>query len=76
MPDSVGKTLRREIAERAGGKCEYRLTPEWILLAGCEVDHVTSRKHEGITDPSNLAIACAWRAFLPSQGTFLSRKNR
>ena len=59
MPDSVGKTLRREIAERAGGKCEYCLTPEWILLAGCEIDHVISRKHGGITDPFNLAFACA-----------------
>ena len=59
MPDSVGKTLRREVAERAGGKCEYCLTPEWILLAGCEVDHVISRKHGGITDPSNLAFAFA-----------------
>ena len=59
MPDSVGKTLRREIAKRAGDKCEYCLTPEWILLAGCEVDHVISRKHGGITDPSNLAFSCA-----------------
>lgn len=59
MPDSIGKALRREIAERAGGKCEYCLTPEWILLAGCEVDHVISRKHGGITAPSNLAFSCA-----------------
>ena len=27
--------------------------PEWALLAGCEVDHVISRKHGGITDLSN-----------------------
>ena len=59
MPDGIGKNLRREIAERARGCCEYCLTPEWILLAGCEVDHVISRKHGGITDASNLAFACA-----------------
>ncbi len=59
MADSVSKTLRREIAERAGDKCAYCLTPEWILLAGCEVDHVISRKHGGITDASNLAFSCA-----------------
>lgn len=59
MPASVGKALRRQIAQRAGDKCEYCLTPEWILLAGCEVDHVISRKHGGITDQSNLAFACA-----------------
>ena len=59
MADSIGKALRREIAERARCKCEYCLTPEWILLAGCEVDHVISRKHGGLTDPSNLAFSCA-----------------
>ena len=59
MPDGIGKNLRREIAERARGCCEYCLTPEWILLAGCEVDHVISRKHGGITDASNLTFACA-----------------
>ena len=32
---------------------------EWALLAGCEVDHVISRKHGGITDLSNLAFSCA-----------------
>ena len=59
MPDSIGKTLRRQLAERAGGRCEYCLTPEWILLAGCEIDHVISRKHGGITDLSNLVFSCA-----------------
>lgn len=59
MADSIGKALRRGIAERARGRCEYCLTPEWILLAGCEVDHVISRKHGGLTDPSNLAFSCA-----------------
>ena len=29
------------------------------MLAGCEVDHVISRKHGGITDASNLAFSCA-----------------
>ena len=33
--------------------------PEWALLAGCEVDHVISRKHGGITDLFNLAFSCA-----------------
>lgn len=59
MQDSVGKTLRSKIAHRARFRCEYCLTPEWILLAGCEVDHVISRKHGGLTDLSNLAFSCA-----------------
>ena len=59
MADTVSKLLRREVSDRASGKCEYCHTPEWILLAGCEVDHVISRKHGGITDASNLAFSCA-----------------
>ncbi len=35
--------------------------PEWALLAGCEIDHVISRKHGRITDLSNLALSCARR---------------
>ena len=33
--------------------------PAWALLAGCEVDHVISRKHGGLTDLANLAFSCA-----------------
>jgi hypothetical protein len=28
------------------------------LFAGCEVDHVISRKHGGLTDLANLALSC------------------
>ena len=47
------------MASRAGGRCEYCRLPEWALLAGCEVDHVISRKHGGPTESSNLAFSCA-----------------
>jgi len=33
--------------------------PEAVLLAGCEVDHIISRKHGGITGASDLALSCA-----------------
>jgi hypothetical protein len=32
--------------------------PEAELLAGCEVDHIISRKHGGLTDSANLAPSC------------------
>lgn len=32
--------------------------PEAELLAGCEVDHIISRKHGGLTDLANLALSC------------------
>ncbi|MEO5959832.1 MAG: HNH endonuclease signature motif containing protein, partial [Opitutaceae bacterium] len=59
MPESIGQPLRREVAARAGGRCEYCRLPFWALLAGCEVDHVISRKHGGRDDASNLAWSCA-----------------
>jgi hypothetical protein len=59
MAESISQALRREVRTRAGGRCEYCLMPESVLLAGCEVDHIISRKHGGITDGSNLALSCA-----------------
>lgn len=59
MADEIGQPLRLAVKARAGGRCEYCLMPEWALLAGCEVDHIISRKHGGITDASNLALSCA-----------------
>jgi hypothetical protein len=59
MPEIIGPPLRREVAARAGGRCEYCRLPAWALLAGCEVDHVISRKHRGETDSANLAWSCA-----------------
>lgn len=59
MAEDVSRPLRRQVRERAGHRCEYCLMPEWALLAGCEVDHVLSRKHGGETTLSNLALSCA-----------------
>ena len=59
MVEGVSLRLRREVIVRADEGCEYCLMPEWALLAGCEIDHVISRKHSGITDLSNLALSCA-----------------
>lgn len=59
MADEISQQLRREIRERAARRCEYCQMPEEILLATCEVDHIISRKHGGMTEPSNLALCCA-----------------
>jgi hypothetical protein len=58
MADAIGQSLRREVAERAGLRCEYCHMPEVELFAGCEVDHIISRKHGGLTDSANLALSC------------------
>ncbi len=60
MPgDRVGVELRRLVAARANQLCEYCLFHEDDTYFGCEVDHVVSRKHGGLTEEDNLAYACA-----------------
>ncbi len=59
MADAISQQLRREIRARANERFEYCLIPETLLLAGCEVDHIVSRKHGGTTELSNLALSCA-----------------
>lgn len=60
MPgDRVGAELRRLVAARANHLCEYCLLHEEDTYFGCEVDHVVSRKHGGLTEEDNLAYACA-----------------
>lgn len=58
MSSDVSAALRRLVAERAYGVCEYCLVHELDLYHGCEVDHVISLKHGGLTVPENLAYAC------------------
>src|SRR5438128_2095606 len=58
MADEISPALRRQVASRAGFRCEYCLMAEAELFAGCEVDHIISRKHHGQTDATNLALSC------------------
>ncbi len=50
--------LRRLVASRAEGLCEYCLIHEADTHFGCEIDHVISEKHGGVTAAPNLAYAC------------------
>jgi HNH endonuclease len=50
--------LRRLVADRAGHLCEYCLIHAEDMFFGCEVDHVISEKHGGLTREDNLAYAC------------------
>lgn len=43
---------------RADGLCEYCLIHADDAFFGCEVDHVVSEKHGGLTTADNLAFAC------------------
>jgi HNH endonuclease len=50
--------MRRLVIGRAGRRCEYCLIHEDDTYFGCEVDHVVSEKHGGLTVVENLAYAC------------------
>ena len=54
----VPPSLRALVRERANNCCEYCLTPELAMLAPHQIDHIIPRKHGGLTEAQNLALAC------------------
>jgi hypothetical protein len=59
MTSYVAAELRRIVAERACGICEYCLVHEDDTYFGCQIEHVIAEKHGGKTTADNLACACA-----------------
>lgn len=59
MSKEIPERLRQQVADRAYHVCEYCLMHEDDTFWGCEVDHIISRKHGGLSSPENLAFACA-----------------
>lgn len=55
---AIPVAVRREVAARAGGTCEYCRLPESHSFLSHEVDHVIAEKHGGLTVLENLALAC------------------
>ena len=58
MSGYVPAHLRRLVIERADGLCEYCLIHRDDTFFGCEIEHIISEKHGGLTAPENLALAC------------------
>ncbi len=57
---SVPQRLRRQVQERAQGRCEYCLIHESDMYYPHEADHVIAEKHGGLTSLDNLAWACLY----------------
>lgn len=55
----MNPALREAVRRRARGLCEYCRTPDWVTEVPHEVDHIRAAKHDGPTELSNLAWACA-----------------
>ncbi|MBI5384196.1 MAG: HNH endonuclease [Verrucomicrobia bacterium] len=58
MGNEIPESLRWRVSERADHLCEYCLVHKENVYHGCEVDHIVSLKHGGLTVPDNLAYAC------------------
>ena len=54
----VSERLRRQVYDRAQGRCEYCLIHEDDGTYAHEPDHVIAEKHGGLTILENLALAC------------------
>lgn len=57
---SVPERVRRQVQERAQGRCEYCLIHEADMYYPHEADHVIAEKHGGPTSLDNLAWACLY----------------
>ena len=59
MSSYVPASLRRLVASRAEGLCEYCLIHKHDTYFGCQVEHIIAEKHGGATAAENLAYAYA-----------------
>ncbi len=60
MTSYVAADLRRIVESRANHLCEYCLIHRDDTYLGCQVDHVISEKHGGLTEADNLSYACTF----------------
>jgi len=60
MSRSISSDLRQQVAERANFLCEYCLIAEEDTFFSCEVEHIISLKHGGLSNLDNLAYACVF----------------
>lgn len=52
-------SLRRLVARRAQGRCEYCRLPQQCTSLPHEMDHIRAKKHRGLKTLANTAWACA-----------------
>jgi 5-methylcytosine-specific restriction endonuclease McrA len=55
----VSRTLRERVAVQASHRCGYCLTPEWLIGAPMEIEHIIPRALGGQTAENNLWLACS-----------------
>jgi len=58
MTSRASRQLKRQIAERAGHRCEYCCSPSRFSTVPLAIDHIVPVAKGGKTDLDNLALAC------------------
>jgi hypothetical protein len=59
MPrDSVPADLARRVREAAKYRCGYCLSPQHLVMARLEIEHIIPRARGGLTEESNLWLSC------------------
>ena len=54
----ISPSLRQQVTNRAGRRCEYCHYPQDEAFLSFEMEHVVAEKHGGKTAFDNLALAC------------------
>ena len=50
--------LREFVRHRASFRCEYCLLPQDVAGYPHHIEHIVAKKHGGLDEPDNLALAC------------------
>lgn len=59
----IPTNLKRQVFERAKGKCEYCLSPATYSVFPFEADHIVPSSKGGSTSLDNLALSCGCHRF-------------
>jgi hypothetical protein len=59
MTTYIPEALRREVLQRAKGRCEYCGVHQHDRLFAHEIDHIYAEKHGGQSQSNNLSVACS-----------------
>jgi len=59
MPrEHISADLAQRVREAAGHRCGYCLSPQWLVMARMEIDHILPVAKGGNNEESNLWLAC------------------
>ena len=55
---SLSETLRQQVRDRAGNRCEYCLSHQDYIMGRLQIDHIQPIVKGGTDDINNLCLAC------------------